>query len=109
MLIAVLATVAISGCTQTISGPNSIFRPESDFASDLAGLFIFSIIIAAVVFASVHSAPLDETVTLAALQAVRLLAGAGFGWLFWKHGLEAAICSHFTYDMVLFHGIVMAL
>lgn len=69
----------------------------------------FAVAVSAVVFASVHSAPLDETVTLAALQAVRLLAGAGFGWLFWKHGLEAAICSHFTYDMVLFHGIVMAL
>lgn len=56
VLIAVLATVAISGCTQTISGPNSIFRPESDFASDLAGLFIFITIIAAVVFAIVAAA-----------------------------------------------------
>ena len=38
-----------------------------------------------------------------------LLAGAGFGWLFWKHGLEAAIAAHFNYDMVLFYGIVLVL
>ncbi len=69
----------------------------------------FAVAVAAVVFASVHSAQLDETMTLAALQAVRLLAGAGFGWLFWKHGLEAAVTAHLAYNMVLFHGIVAAL
>ena len=36
-------------------------------------------------------------------------AGAGFGWLFWKYGLESAIAAHFNYDMVLFYGIVLVL
>ena len=38
-----------------------------------------------------------------------LLAGAGFGGLIWKHGLEAAIAAHFNYDMGLFYGIVLVL
>ena len=69
----------------------------------------FAIAAAGLAFASVHSAPDSQTTAFAALQAVRLLAGVGFGWLFWKRGLEAAICAHFTYNMVLFYGIVMAL
>ena len=53
VIIAAVAIVAIGGCTQTFTGPSSIFRPESEFASDLAGLFIYIIIIATVVFAIV--------------------------------------------------------
>ncbi len=41
--------------------------------------------------------------------SMSLLAGAGFGWLFWKYGLESAIAAHFNYDRVLFYGIVPVL
>ena len=64
---------------------------------------------AGLVFASVHGAPEGESTAFAGLQAARLLAGAGFGWLLWQHGLESAICAHFIYNMVLFYGIVMVL
>ena len=29
------------------------------------------------------------------------LLGVGFGWLYWKHGLESAMLGHFTADIVL--------
>ncbi len=77
--------------------------PARDGGPSAFGMW-FAIGAAGLVFASVHGAS-----GLGAMQAVRLLAGAGFGWLFWKSGLEAAICAHFTYNMVLFYGIVMAL
>lgn len=64
----------------------------------------FAIAAAGLVFASVHGGE-----SLGAMQTVRLLAGAGFGWLFWKHGIEAAMTAHVSYDMVLFYGIVIAL
>ncbi|MFP6730301.1 MAG: CPBP family intramembrane glutamic endopeptidase [Alphaproteobacteria bacterium] len=82
--------------------------PGRDGSPSAFGMW-FAIAVAGLAFASVHSTPDSQTTTFAALQAVRLLAGAGFGWLFWKRGLEAAICAHFTYDMVLFYGIVMVL
>lgn len=59
---------------------------------------------AGLAFASVHGGE-----GLGAMQAVRLLAGTGFGWLLWKHGLEAAMAGHIIYDMVLFYGIVLVL
>ena len=77
--------------------------PARDGGVSAFGMW-FAVGLAAVVFAAVHGGE-----GLGAMQAVRLLAGAGFGWLFWKRGLEAAICAHFTYNMVLFYGIVLVL
>ncbi len=82
--------------------------PSRDGGASAFGMW-FAVGLAAVVFASVHAAPESQDAALTALQMVRLLAGAGFGWLFWKRGLEAAMTAHFTYDMVLFYGIVMVL
>ncbi len=82
--------------------------PNRDGGASAFGMW-FAIGLAAVVFASVHVAPEGQDAALTALQMVRLLAGAGFGWLFWKRGLKAAMTAHFTYDMVLFYGIVMVL
>ena len=70
--------------------------------------------LAALVFTAVHAAPAGEAAGAAGLvaqpmQIVRLLAGGLFGWLFWKQGLEAAVTAHLAYDIVLFHGIVVAL
>ena len=77
--------------------------PNRDGGPSVFGMW-FAVGLAGLAFASVHGAA-----GLSAMQAVRLLAGAGFGWLFWKHGLEAAIAAHFIYDMVLFYGIVLVL
>ena len=70
--------------------------------------------LSAAIFTAVHAAPAGEAAGVAALvaepmQLVRLLAGGLFGWLFWKHGLEAAVTAHLAYDIVLFYGIVAAL
>ncbi len=67
----------------------------------------------AVIFTAVHGAPggggEDATLLVAEpMQLLRLVGGGLFGWLFWKHGLEAAMAAHFTYDMVLFYGIIAA-
>ena len=32
------------------------------------------------------------------------MAGIGFGWLYWQYGLEAAMLSHFSADILL-HGL----
>ena len=32
------------------------------------------------------------------------VAGIGFGWLYWQYGLEAAMLSHFSADILL-HGL----
>ncbi len=77
--------------------------PNRDGGPSIFGMW-FAVGLSGLAFASVHGAA-----TLSAMQAVRLLAGAGFGWLFWKHGLESAIAAHFIYDMVLFYGIVLVL
>jgi hypothetical protein len=67
--------------------------------------------LAAVIFAAVHGAPgggaedASQLVT-EPMQLLRLTSGGLFGWLFWKHGLEAAMAAHFTYDVVLFYGII---
>jgi hypothetical protein len=29
------------------------------------------------------------------------LLGVGFGWLYWKYGLESAMLGHFSADIVL--------
>ena len=67
----------------------------------------------AVIFTAVHGAPggggEDATLLVAEpMQMLRLVGGGLFGWLFWKHGLEAAVTAHFTYDVVLFYGIIAA-
>lgn len=66
----------------------------------------------AVIFTAVHGAPggaEDATLLVAEpMQMLRLVGGGLFGWLFWKHGLEAAMAAHFTYDVVLFYGIIAA-
>ena len=44
--------------------------------------------------------PMDFLVVSRAIVLNGLL-GVGFGWLYWKHGLESAMLGHFTADIVL--------
>ncbi len=63
-------------------------------------------ILAAVLFGLGHLpaiAPLVPLTPLVIAREVVLngLLGIGFGWLYWKRGLEAAMISHFSADLVL--------
>ena len=72
-----------------------------------------SIILVSVVFGLGHL-PMTATFTaitpLVVIRAIFLngIAGIVFGWLYWKKGLEAAIISHFSADIVL-HVILPSL
>ena len=64
-------------------------------------------ILAAVLFGLGHlpataqmGLPMDFLVVSRAIVLNGLL-GIGFGWLYWKHGLESAILGHFSADIVL--------
>ncbi len=82
-----------------------------DHASD--SVMWTALALAAIIFTAVHSAPgggaegASQLIT-EPMQLLRLTGGGLFGWLFWKHGLEAAVTAHFTYDVVLFYGIIAA-
>jgi hypothetical protein len=72
-----------------------------------ATIFWIANILAAVLFGLGHlpataqiGLPLDFLVVSRAIVLNGLL-GIGFGWLYWKHGLESAMLGHFTADIVL--------
>jgi membrane protease YdiL (CAAX protease family) len=63
-------------------------------------------ILAAVLFGLGHLPATSFLVTLTPLIVTRALVlngllGIIFGWLYWKHGLESAMISHFSADLVL--------
>jgi membrane protease YdiL (CAAX protease family) len=65
-----------------------------------------AIIISAIMFGIGHlpmAARLTTITPLVVIQGVLLngIAGIVFGWLYWKKGLEAAILSHFSTDIVI--------
>jgi hypothetical protein len=71
------------------------------------GIFWVANILAAVLFGLGHlpttaaiGLPMDFLVITRAIVLNGLL-GIGFGWLYWKYGLESAMLSHFTADIVL--------
>ena len=71
------------------------------------GIFWVANILVAVLFGLGHlpatksiGLPMDFLVISRAIVLNGLL-GIGFGWLYWKHGLESAMLGHFTADIVL--------
>lgn len=65
-----------------------------------------AIILISVLFGLGHlpmTARFAEITTIVVFRAIILngIAGVTFGWLYWKKGLEAAMISHFTTDIVL--------
>lgn len=69
-----------------------------------------AIILAAVIFGAGHLPAVMSLTTLTPLVIIRTVilncvGGIIFGWLFWKKGLESAMISHFSADIVL-HVIV---
>jgi len=72
-----------------------------------------AIIITSVVFGLGHlpmTAKLMEITPVVVLRAIVLngVAGVVFGWLYWKRGLESAMVSHFSADIIL-HVILPSL
>lgn len=65
-----------------------------------------AIVLAALLFGAAHLPaaaavwPLTGMVVLRTL-LLNAVAGVAFGWLYWRRGLEAAICAHFCADLVL--------
>jgi len=74
-----------------------------------AGIWL-AIILAAVIFGIGHLPTVMAITTLTPLLIIRSIilnavGGIIFGWLYWKKGLESAMISHFSADIVL-HVIV---
>lgn len=68
-----------------------------------------AIIIAAILFGLLHIPSAAVFITITPFVVMRSIilngvAGIIFGWLYWKKGLESAIISHFTADVII-HGI----
>jgi len=83
---------------------SKIFRRSEDTTSK--GVIWAAIIISTIVFGLGHLPAVAATgLTITPILVIRALvlnaAGIAFGWLYWKYGLEHAMVSHFTADIVL--------
>ncbi len=81
-----------------------IKRTEEDKPTDL-GVWL-AIIMTAIIFGIGHlpaTAALTQITPLVVARAIILngIAGVLFGWLYWKKGLESAMISHFSGDIIL--------
>jgi membrane protease YdiL (CAAX protease family) len=71
-----------------------------------AALYWSAVVVAALLFGAGHLPaaagffPLTPVVVLDFV-LVNALGGVVFGWLYWRHGLEAAMCAHFGADLAL--------
>lgn len=82
--------------------------PESDLAYwiGIAGAaLLFALAHLPMIFALVAAPPAG---LILAVIAANALAGAGFGWLFWRHGLEAAMAAHVLAHLVVYVGQALA-
>lgn len=73
------------------------------------GAYWTAILLAALLFGLGHLPATKNITPLTPMLIVRAIilngvAGIGFGWLYWRYGLEAAMLSHFSADMLL-HGL----
>ncbi|MDG6228460.1 MAG: CPBP family intramembrane metalloprotease [Candidatus Thermoplasmatota archaeon] len=67
----------------------------------------FAIFLAAILFGIVHlpfTAAITSITPLILVRAILLngIGGVIFGWLYWKKGLESAMISHFSADIILY-------
>jgi membrane protease YdiL (CAAX protease family) len=81
------------------------FKKTDDKKPTCAGMWI-AIVLAAVIFGAGHLPAVMAITTLTPLIIVRTIVlnavgGIIFGWLYWKKGLESAMVSHFSADIVL--------
>ena len=81
------------------------FKRTKDDMPTNAGVWL-AITVVSVVFGLGHlpmTAVFTEITVIVVLRAIILngIAGVVFGWLYWRKGLEAAMISHFSADIVL--------
>lgn len=83
--------------------------PGGDGRARAAGMWV-AVLITAVIFELSHMPPAGLDVFGAALplRVVRLGAAVMLCWLYWRRGLESAMSAHFSYNMIVFYGIVAA-
>ena len=82
------------------------FISKTAEGSPTSSVFWTANVVAALLFGVAHlpaTALIFPLTPLVIARAIILngLAGIGFGWLYWKRGLEAAMLSHFSTDIVL--------
>jgi len=82
-----------------------VFKRTKDDMPTNAGVWL-AITVVSVVFGLGHlpmTAVFTEITVIVVLRAIILngIAGVVFGWLYWRKGLEAAMISHFSADIVL--------
>lgn len=82
-----------------VSGLFSASRAGGDVAGVTPLLVWLAIVVAALAFAAGHLPALAQSLeptapVVARTLALNALAGAAYGWLFWRHGLEAAMLAH---------------
>ncbi len=82
-----------------------LVRKSSDNKPTSGGVWI-AIVLVSIPFGLGHlpmTSQFMEVTSLVVFRALVLngIAGVLFGWLFWRHGLEAAIAAHFSTDIVL--------
>ena len=82
-----------------------IWKPMETKSSNL--IIWLSVILSSLLFGLGHlpiTASLIEITSIIVARAVILngIGGVIFGWLYWKKGLESAMISHFTVDVVLY-------
>jgi membrane protease YdiL (CAAX protease family) len=71
-----------------------------------SAVFWVANVLAAVLFGLGHLPVTSTIVPLTPIVVARAivlngLAGVGFGWLYWRRGLESAMVAHFSADIVL--------
>ena len=84
---------------------SSKIKKASDGGSTVVGIWI-AIVLAAILFGLGHlpaTAAIVKLNEIVILRAIVLngIGGVAFGWLYWKKGLESAMISHFSTDIVL--------
>ena len=95
-----------SSCFRSLRGSGDSSTAPLMAAPDKLPLWIANIL-AAILFGLGHlpitaasGLPMDALVITRAV-VLNGLAGLVFGWFYWKHGLEAAMVSHFSSDIIL--------
>ena len=80
-----------------------------------AGAFVTAIVVVALLFGLGHlpataaMAPLTSVIVIRAL-VMNGVAGAAFGYLYWRHGLEAAMMAHMSTHLVMqWPGVMLLL
>ena len=88
-----------------VFGLNKLFAKQENNGSNVCWIYWVAILLAALVFAAGHLPATGQLLGFSVLTIIRAfvlngLAGIGFGWLYWRKGLEYAVIAHMLTHMV---------